>query len=157
MVRARAQRVGPLRFAMLIATLATTDNQIWHNCASLQSLPEFQVLNHDHIIQKAIENTIRELKRDKRGGSKPGRRKKLGRGSCNWHDQYLSEHPVYDSNTFRDRFGVPKSIFHIIHGSIRDDIFAGPAADGTPGMPTYVALMATLRILRTGISSIIKI
>ena len=149
-MRADGQRIGPLRFAVLIATLANTDNTFWYNCASLHSLPEFQAVNHERIIQKALANTIREVKRDKRTGSKPGRRKKLKRISCNWHDQYLSQNAVYDSKTFKDRFGIPKSVFHFIHDTIKDDIYAGPAADGTPGMPTTLALMASLRILRTG-------
>ena len=93
---------------------------------------------------------IKHILKNKKGGSKPGRIKRLNRLPCLWLIQYFGDAPVYPSSNFKDTFGVPKSIFFELHEVVGPRIQCGRACDGTPPISTEVLLLMTLRMLRTG-------
>ena len=67
--------------------------------------------------EATLETSMLELRRDKRGGSRVGRRKRKDRIPCLWLQQYLDpESAIYTSKEFRDTFGVPKEVFRCAFG-----------------------------------------
>jgi hypothetical protein len=100
-----------------------------------------------------VAQQIVELQRDKRGGSMAGRPKKKLRLVCQWPEQYLGPNPLYSASQFRDRFGVPHVVFNTLLDAVRDRMTVGADCFGTPGMPADLAVLYTLRRLRTGLGS----
>ncbi len=101
---------------------------------------------------RRMNDKIAFLRTDRRGGSTPGRRKRIDRLPCQWMQQYLCPYPIYGPRHFQDAFGVPRTIFDKILEVLGPKMKTNPAADGRVGFSPEVQLLATLRILRTGSS-----
>lgn len=78
----------------------------------------------------------------------------INRGRSSWATEYLSQHPIYSSREFRQRFCVPRAMFHRIHGDLvatypkvwatRED------AARKAGIPSQIKVLVCLHILGTG-------
>ena len=97
-----------------------------------------------------LDNHAAHIHRDKRGGSKMGRKKRLNRSPCQWREQYLAVDSVYPPKMFQETFGVPRAIYDFLMQTLGDELTDGPDCCGTPSMPADIAILSALRILRTG-------
>ena len=139
-----------LYFAAILA-LADSSSSSYHAVAVAQL--HIDVIDACVNVIRSIVRTVSVIRRDKRGGSVLGRRRRLKRLPSQWMIQYIGSPqapPVYPPKHFRDTFGIPKSLFMSIMHRLGPALRSGPAADGRPGHTPEIQLLATLRILRTG-------
>ena len=100
------------RVALFLAVFTAVDQPWLHNEASNFMISESSLLSVRMGAVREFDKVHSVIMKDKRGGSRVGRRKKKKRLECRWWDQYLSENAVYDDKHFREAFGVSKSVFH---------------------------------------------
>jgi hypothetical protein len=67
-------------------------------------------------------------------------------------EQYFGQDKIYSDEVFRKRFGVPKIVYHALLDSVSADLCFGSDATGTPSMSPSLAVLCTLRMMRTGLS-----
>ena len=111
------------------------------------------LMNRLVSVIRSVNREVANIRRDKRGRSNPGRKKRLKRLACRWMLQYFgspTSQPIYSDSHFRDTFGVPKLVFSRILNSIGPHLRLPPACDGTRAHDPDVQLLVTLRMLRTG-------